>query len=769
MERETARLQRNRQLAYQPTTVKKYTTQSLFDKFNFNPANNEFTTGQPSSSSSIGPLDDDDEDEDATRQMMRELTPPSSLPDETMFDKSQYVNDTQFITAPFQIDSESELDSDHEFIDSTVSLIDTMNTIGQKNLTVKQRQGQRELEIKQQSEDAAAAAAAAKAKNFRKNSRPLAPINLDDSDSELEIETTPDMAKSQTKINKPTDKNIEEYYSYHRILERAGVRFQRKKIPKKGEFTFQMLQDKLAAKMREQAQKEIDDKKAEIEAKGGIILTSEQKLREDELIENLLEQERKNAEAVSRKERREKQRRNELNNGDEEENDDEDDAFLDDGDEDEHRDYDDDEGDLRNEDIRELLSDEAEDDSENEEEKDLEDDVDGDGDDDLDASDAENESDGVAETQFVNSENEVTSTTKLINQPSFIPSSIPDEQSSRNGLTQFFEQSSSPEQGQVENDAVMHASFLIEAKHDKSFPAMASSATPSHYGSEPTMTPYDFSKYEVKDDSKQGQQSQNTVPSDMPTLSLTPLRQGSLASSDLQIRQRELENTQADDNDDESLNIKQSYFSPDQTRQRNSKLDSKLEKASSYSLMLKSQRMKENLQKRRYKNSKELKEMFDEDAEESEDEWAGIGGESDSGDSELDEPDSELDEMVNDNFDGTTIVREDMAALHAAHELDQDSKLVADLVKGVHGGFRKRRDRGGFDLSDSDDEQIFAEQRRKRRDKKRKQELMKDKNLSDLADNPKARAFYETIEDDEVKVIDSQVIEIHDLATFING
>ncbi|OJJ48714.1 hypothetical protein ASPZODRAFT_14840 [Penicilliopsis zonata CBS 506.65] len=145
------------------------------------------------------------------------------------------------------------------------------------------------------------------------------------------------------------------------------------------------------------------------------------------------------------------------------------------------------------------------------------------------------------------------------------------------------------------------------------------------------------------------------------------------------------------------------------------------------------------------KTKSKAKDIVEEAAEESEDEYAGLGGASDDSDGEEDIYDRE---MINDNS-GEVVDEKELAALNAVHQRDADEKQVAKLLKDITTGALRRR-RGGdddFDLDDSDDEQAARRRRKQREFAKMRKALMADEKVGELAENPKKAAFFRAIED----------------------
>ncbi|KAL4751634.1 MRC1-like domain-containing protein [Aspergillus terricola var. indicus] len=140
------------------------------------------------------------------------------------------------------------------------------------------------------------------------------------------------------------------------------------------------------------------------------------------------------------------------------------------------------------------------------------------------------------------------------------------------------------------------------------------------------------------------------------------------------------------------------------------------------------------------------KDVVEEAAEESDDEYAGLGGASDD---ETDDEENAYDrEMINDNS-GEKVDAKQLAALNALHQRNADEKDVAKLLKDITtGALRRRRNNDDeFDLDDSDDE-LLARRRQKQREFARmRNALLADGKVGELAENPKKAAFFKAIED----------------------
>ncbi|KAK7542113.1 MRC1-like domain-containing protein [Phyllosticta citribraziliensis] len=154
------------------------------------------------------------------------------------------------------------------------------------------------------------------------------------------------------------------------------------------------------------------------------------------------------------------------------------------------------------------------------------------------------------------------------------------------------------------------------------------------------------------------------------------------------------------------------------------------------------------------KKNSAAKDMVYEQAEESEDEYAGLGGVSD--DDSNDELDEDLKQMV---VEGKVDVNErELAAFAAERERAEDEKRIDKLYKDItNGGLRKRRG-GNFDLSDSDDDGDEMRRRKQREFARMRKALMEDERIGKIAENPKKQAFLRAIEDhdddDDIDILD---------------
>lgn len=138
------------------------------------------------------------------------------------------------------------------------------------------------------------------------------------------------------------------------------------------------------------------------------------------------------------------------------------------------------------------------------------------------------------------------------------------------------------------------------------------------------------------------------------------------------------------------------------------------------------------------------KEMFEEQAEESEDEYAGLGG-ADGEDSDDDGQDVEG--MIDDKTGVSESDKAKIAALYADRERASDEKQVEKLFRDITTGMLRRKRGNDYDLSDDDDGGEARRRMKRRQFAKMQKALFADERVSKVAENPRTSAFMRTIED----------------------
>ncbi|KAL3960657.1 hypothetical protein ACCO45_005774 [Purpureocillium lilacinum] len=149
------------------------------------------------------------------------------------------------------------------------------------------------------------------------------------------------------------------------------------------------------------------------------------------------------------------------------------------------------------------------------------------------------------------------------------------------------------------------------------------------------------------------------------------------------------------------------------------------------------------------------KEMVEEQAEESEDEYAGLGG-ADGEDSD-NESQGSLQEMVDDDA-ANDVDSGKLAAFYADRERANDEKEVEKLFKDITTGMLRRKRGADYDLSDEDDGGEARRRMKRRQFAKMQKALFSDERVKKIAENPGNQAFLRTIEDhgsdDEMDFLD---------------
>ncbi|KAL5118845.1 hypothetical protein ACEQ8H_003167 [Pleosporales sp. CAS-2024a] len=131
-------------------------------------------------------------------------------------------------------------------------------------------------------------------------------------------------------------------------------------------------------------------------------------------------------------------------------------------------------------------------------------------------------------------------------------------------------------------------------------------------------------------------------------------------------------------------------------------------------------------------------------AEESEDEYAGLGGASDDDSGDEDEDTKNMIEHGEVEVDERQI-----AAFFAEKAKKEDEKNINELYKNVmNGGLRRRAGgRDGFDMSDSEDEEDMRLRKKRAEFQKMNRALLADERIGNIAKDQKKQAFFHTLAD----------------------
>ncbi|CAK7896887.1 mediator of replication checkpoint protein 1 [[Candida] anglica] len=164
--------------------------------------------------------------------------------------------------------------------------------------------------------------------------------------------------------------------------------------------------------------------------------------------------------------------------------------------------------------------------------------------------------------------------------------------------------------------------------------------------------------------------------------------------------------------------------------------------------------------KRKEMERKGLKNIIEGEAEESEDEWHGIGGL----DAEMsDQANSEDEKMIDNNFNidlNDDEVRRKFMDQYQIKDKQELEKLLDDIKN--HRLTKRAGAQNGFDIELSDEEDELLTAYRKQRLAEQRARLLENKQMQELAKNEKSKAFFAsiqdstslvTIDDDDVKQV----------------
>jgi mediator of replication checkpoint protein 1 len=161
----------------------------------------------------------------------------------------------------------------------------------------------------------------------------------------------------------------------------------------------------------------------------------------------------------------------------------------------------------------------------------------------------------------------------------------------------------------------------------------------------------------------------------------------------------------------------------------------------------------------------EMKRMMDDQAEESEDEYAGLGGD----DTEMIAPETAEDQaMIDSSY--IDVDERAIAAHHAARQRVAEEEATKKLYKDITTGGLRRRQREAWDLDEDEDDYIARRRQMRLREETRKRKLLlQDENVKDWAEKGKHTkgkdAFLKAIaDDDEMEAEDVIDLDEEDVA-----
>ncbi|KAJ5816598.1 hypothetical protein N7447_008831 [Penicillium robsamsonii] len=752
MRQETQRMSRNMQLAHQAKTKKKITKESLFAKFNFMQPDTLSEQPAVNSSSAVGSQNSSDGE---LRTKTKDTPHTSPVPSHLDATKSTADSEhAQVRTADVDMDADTE-----DLPDPKDLLVPDQDPVLCKGNAVQDIS----ISVPESKSEGA---------KLKRVSRPLKqpPIRVllsrqqvaahqkdsDDSDSDLEVVTDPGKCRRLAAFENLPTRQLHEDPSMTKLKALAHLTSPTRKT---ASMNSAELSASLLWRARQQAAKERQERIEELRAKGVVIETAEERAAMEDDMENLVDRARKEADEIRRLE---KAARKKANGDDEEE---EDDDYELSGSDQEGDGEGDDEDDQEEENERvnrggDLIEQEADEDDDS-------------ADDESEAapSDAENEMPFARRKRRIRvisddedeDEPQAPSTParaqsyvpKSVERPNFLGMGTPGNMSL--GLTQAFASTldgnwvdtqaesatvpfSLPDPGHAVPRLRKEESEILvpdSQPQDKDF---TEDYTQGVTRVSESPAPYAFSEYsqsQLPDPTQDegfvfspfdpAKRFRGTPPMSTVDTVLVGQTQSPIADRKRKMlrRGRAIELSQVDENHNEG--------------------DFEID-ANAFNVMKKA--VKKNPAPQYNKKNSKAKDIVDEAAEESEDEYAGLGGHSDESDGEENAIDRQ---MINDNS-GEVVDEKQLAALNAVHDRNRDEKDVAKLMRDITTGALRRRKNADddFDLDDSDDELLARRREKQREFAKMRRALLADEKIGEIAENPKKAAFFKAVEDREI-------------------
>ncbi|KAK1147366.1 hypothetical protein N8T08_001447 [Aspergillus melleus] len=728
MNRETQRMSRNLQLAHQATTSKKISKESFFARFNFMQPEQPKTASADNSSSMAGSQNSSDAEAQKNRETPQTspVVGPSDKPSTQDASIEASRVDTQFPSLE-QMVGQAQQQSEQPVVGrveepTTNTAPQTVDVKGKKKLMT------------------------APSVHVRLSRQAVAQNQMDDSDSDLEVVTSPAKSRRLAAFENVPSRKMQESSALLKLKALAHLTSPTRKTTMNNA----ELSATLIYQAKKQAAKERQEKIEELRAKGVIIETAAERAAMEDELENLVEKARKEAEDIAKQERS----ASKTGNGDMDDDDEEDEDY--DGSEDEVDDNgEDDEEDENGEKGPNLFESEAGEEDESEDDQ------------------SEIMSTGEPETttqrrkrptRVIEDDDEeeeqapttparpINATPLSIERPQ-IPG-LPSNDMTMS-LTQAFagtlggsQQDSQPPSSTIPHSLPDPAQRGGEWQESDSQMIVKDSQEPQAETTDflTRYTPSDARVSESPAPRAMSQFSSIPDPTQDEGFVLSPFDPSkrfmgtptSTVETVLVDRNRSLSNSPVPNRKMKNLRRGRTELSAIEEQEESGfEVD-----ASAFNVMKKAAK-KPNATFDRKKSK--AKDVVEEAAEESEDEYAGLGGDSD----EEDEEENAYDrQMINDNS-GETVDEKQLAALNAQHQRTTDEKQVAKLMRDITTGALRRRKGADdeFDLDDSDDE-LLARRRQKQREFARmRNALMADGKVGELAENPKKAAFFRAIED----------------------
>ncbi|KAL4895517.1 MRC1-like domain-containing protein [Aspergillus ambiguus] len=719
MNRETQRMSRNMQLAHQAETKKKITKESLFARFNFMQPTPQ---PQPADSSSVAA----DSQQSSDAEVNKGKDTPQTSPVMGPSDKPSAGE-----SAPHeQRDKEVQLPTLEEMVasaqqnpsDVTVAHAQAVQANGpqQKPAAPKEKKVLTGPSIR-----------------VRLSRHQVAQNQQDDSDDDLEVVTSPSKCRRLAVFENHSTKRTHESHAMTQLKALANLTSPTRKTG----MTVAELSAKLLHQARQQAARERKERIAELRAQGMVVETAEERAAMEDELDNLVEKARKEAEEIARQERKSK-------DGQDDDDDEEDDDYEFSGSEEEVNDEEE-EGHHGEGNVFDSEADEA-------------------------------DESGDDQSEMMSTTDEVQ--VQRRKRPTRVISDDEDEDQGQEPTTPAKPVTPSvhsverPHIPVTSNNMTMSltqafAGTLEGSPHDSpstiplSLPDPAGNTTDDHRepdsqilvkdSQEPTDLPLGYAQSEARVSESPGprtlsQFSQIPDPTQDAGFVLSPFDpsrrfMGTPASTveTVLVNQNESRNNSPVP-DNKAKRLRRGREAPLSAIEEQDEGDFEVD-ASAFDIMKKAAKSP-NVPFDKQKSK--AKDVVDEAAEESDDEYAGLGGGSDEDEDEENVYDRQ---MINDNS-GETVDEKQLAALNALHQRNADEKQVAKLLKDITtGALRRRRGAGDdLDLDDSDDE-LLARRREKQREFARmRRALLADEKIGEIAENPKKAAFFKAIEDHDM-------------------
>ncbi|KAI9039344.1 uncharacterized protein KD926_009487 [Aspergillus affinis] len=727
MNRETQRMSRNLQLAHQATTSKKISKESFFARFNFMQSEQPKAPSADNSSSMAGSQNSSDEEAQKNRETPRTspVVGPADKPSTEGASTEAVREETQFTSLEKMV-GQAQQQPEQPVVGRVEAHTanpppEAVDVKGKKKLMT------------------------APSIHVRLSRQAVAQNQMDDSDSDLEVVTSPAKSRRLAAFENVPSKKMQESSALLKLKALAHLT----SPTRKSTMNNAELSATLILQAKRQAAKERQEKIEELRAKGVIIETAAERAAMEDELENLVEKARKEAEDIAKQERSASKK----GNGDMDDDDEEDEDY--DGSEDEVDDNEDEDENENGEKGHDLFDSEAGEDDESADEQ------------------SETMSTGEPETttqrrkrptRIIEDDDEdeeqapttparpINATPLSIERPQ-IPG-LPSNDMTMS-LTQVFagtlggsQQDSQPPSSTIPHSLPDPAQRGGEWQESDSQIMVKDSQEPQAETADflARYTPSDARVSESPAPRAMSQFSSIPDPTQDEGFVLSPFDPSkrfmgtptSTVETVLVDRNQSLSHSPVPNRKMKQLRRGRTELSAIEEQEESGfEVD-----ASAFNVMKRAVK-KPNVEFDRKKSK--AKDVVEEAAEESEDEYAGLGGASD----EEDEEENAYDrQMINDNS-GETVDEKQLAALNAQHQRTTDEKQVAKLMRDITTGALRRRKGPDdeFDLDDSDDE-LLARRRQKQREFARmRNALMADGKVGELAENPKKAAFFRAIED----------------------